>query len=74
MREQNNSMFSGINYKTAYIIAALSAGLIIYAELLETGRIQVDEQHALAYAANFRAKADALMSFAPTVLSALNLD
>ena len=73
MREQNNSMFSGTNYKRAYIIAALSAGLIIYAELLETGRIQVDEQHALAYAANCRAKADALMSFGPTVLSALNL-
>ena len=66
-------MFSGTIYESVHLIAALSAGLLIYAELLENGRIEIDEKQALAQAAICRARADALMSFDPTVLSALNL-
>lgn len=73
MRNQDNRMFSGTFFERVYFIAALSAGLLFYAEMLENGRIEIDEQQAIAQAAICRAKADALMSFNPTVLSALNL-
>ena len=60
-------------FVAAQFIGALSAGLMIYAELLENEALEEGNAQKLANAKSCRERGEALLSGDYTVLSALNL-